>query len=228
MASDPPGSSPASSKSESVQASKEDAETTATRKELRNTSISGSNNNAPRSGTPEVPEGKVASEDQVSSPKKKRAHDQLEDDSAATSSSLNVCFVLCSRDLGHNCRVSENDPCRFCLFGDVITNTSQREKGRAQSLEPEKKRQRDELASDKGETSEQGKSGGSQAVCYSPLYNPGSVNNMSHSPPKKQEALQKYLRGRVILSQALRRSLRSRSQTLLSPVLLRRARHFPP
>lgn len=91
MASDPPGSSPASSKSESVQPSKEDAETTATRKELRNTSISGSNNDAPRSGTPEVPEEKIASGDQVSSPKKKRGHDQLEDDPAATSSSLNVC-----------------------------------------------------------------------------------------------------------------------------------------
>ena len=49
--------------------------------------------------------------------------------------------------------------------GNDITNINHREKGRAQSLEPEKKRQRDELASGKGETGEQGKSGGSQAVC---------------------------------------------------------------
>lgn len=42
---------------------------------------------------------------------------------------------------------------------------SHHEKGRAQSLEPEKKRQRDELASDKGETGEQGESSGSHLVC---------------------------------------------------------------
>ena len=90
MASDPPGSSPASSKSESVQPSKEDAETTATRKELRNTSISESTNDGARPRTPEVSEGEVASRDQVSSPKKKRAHDQVDDDPTATSSSSNV------------------------------------------------------------------------------------------------------------------------------------------
>lgn len=90
MASDPPGSSPASPKSDSAQAHKEDAETTATRKELRNTYISDSNNDGPRSSTPEVSGEKVVSKDEVSSPKKKRAHDQVDDDPAATTGSLNV------------------------------------------------------------------------------------------------------------------------------------------
>lgn len=118
MASDLPGSSPASSKSESVQPSREDAETTATRKELRNTSISGSNNDAPRSGTPEVSEEKVASENLVSSPKKKRAHDQLEDDPAATSSSLNVClFLVEGNSLTMKC-TSDSESSWSCLFAE--------------------------------------------------------------------------------------------------------------
>ncbi|SPO05805.1 uncharacterized protein DNG_08492 [Cephalotrichum gorgonifer] len=112
MASDPPGSSPASPKSESVQSPREDAETSAARKELRNTTISESNDDdGLRSSTPEVSGEDVTAKDEVLSPKKKRAHDQVEDDQTATTASLN---------------------------------------GRAVSLEPEKKRQRDELQSSKG------------------------------------------------------------------------------
>ena len=96
MASDLPGSSPASSKSESVQPSREDAETTATRKELRNTFISESHKDGLRPSTPEVSEDKVTPRDQISSPKKKRAHDQVEDDGTTRSGSfgVRVAFVV--------------------------------------------------------------------------------------------------------------------------------------
>lgn len=107
MASDPRGSSPTSSKSESVHPSKEDAETTATRKELRNTSISEPSKDAPHTGTPKMSEEKVASGSQISSPKKKRAHDQLDDDSTATSSSLNVCIVQQEENLATLTRCSK-------------------------------------------------------------------------------------------------------------------------
>lgn len=92
MASDPPGSSTASPRSESAHPSpREDAETTATRRELHKTSISESNNDAFRASTPDVPGEKVASKDQISSPKKKRPHDQVEDDLTTAASSFNVC-----------------------------------------------------------------------------------------------------------------------------------------
>lgn len=53
-------------------------------------------------------------------------------------------------------------------FGKYLTDVIDHEKGRAVSLEPEKKRQRDELASNKGETQEQGTGNESPAVCYMP------------------------------------------------------------
>lgn len=91
MASDPPGSSPSSSKLDTPPPTREDAETTATRKELRNTSISGPSTDVLRTSTPDVAEEDVTSKNQISSPKKKRAHDQVEDDPAAAAKSLNVC-----------------------------------------------------------------------------------------------------------------------------------------
>jgi len=59
---------------------KEDAETTAAREELRNTSISEADEVVRRPSTPDRNSVhlQTSPRDQISSPKKKRAHDQLE------------------------------------------------------------------------------------------------------------------------------------------------------
>jgi hypothetical protein len=70
--------------SDPIEAVKEDAETTATRKELKNTSISGVMDEE-RTKTPEsesAEEKDVDLKDRISSPKKKRARDQLDDEKA--------------------------------------------------------------------------------------------------------------------------------------------------
>jgi len=79
-----PDSSPKSAKSDPIEAVKEDAETTATRKELKNTSISGIMEEE-RAKTPDsdsAGEKDIDLKDRVLSPKKKRARDQLEDEKA--------------------------------------------------------------------------------------------------------------------------------------------------
>jgi hypothetical protein len=75
-------SSPRSAKSDPVEAVKEDAETTATRKELKNTTISGVVEGQ-RAKTPDsdsADDKEMDLKDHVSSPKKKRARDQLDDE----------------------------------------------------------------------------------------------------------------------------------------------------
>jgi Ran-binding protein 3 len=111
-------------------AAKEDADTAAARKELKHTVISdtaqpwsqGSVKDAPaRPDTPESDPPDAQNEslkDQVSSPKKKRAHDQVEDD---------------------------HDQDQTDAKSDVSTDSA---KHRAARAEPEKKRPRDELPQD--------------------------------------------------------------------------------
>ena len=104
MASDSGSPSPKPSGVTPNPPSKEDAETSAAREELRNTRISEPDKDGCRSDAPNREEHPLNSRDQLPSPKKKRGHDQL--DTSDSSGNKEVNNLSYKEVNSHECDIS--------------------------------------------------------------------------------------------------------------------------